>query len=97
MKFKIIYFYNVSLVKSKTVLQLADEINDTEILRLLWEKKVQQRLMKQTNDPIMDKLIQKSKNDTLTTEPFQRLANKQKSSDLLNLLFSSLQKNDNKS
>ena len=46
--------------------------------------------MKQTNDPIMDKLIQKSKNDTLTTEPFQRLANKQKSSDLLNLLFSSL-------
>ena len=39
MKFKIIYFNNVSLVKSKTVLQLADEINDTEILRLLWEKK----------------------------------------------------------
>ena len=81
MQFKII---------SKTVLQLANEIKNTEILRLLWEKKVQQKLKKQSIDPIMDKLIQKSKNDTLTTEPFQRLANKQKSSDLLNLLFSSL-------
>ena len=83
MQFKII---------SKTVLQLANEIKNTEILRLLWEKKVQQKLKKQSIDPIMDKLIQKSKNDILTTEPFQKLANKQQSSDILNLLFSSLQK-----